>query len=593
MFKKSYLKQIFFGLIALLMLASCDKDFNELGTNIVGDDHFGFLKYSDASIQAYNQKLGPISSNNLPINPLGIYDNPVYGKTQANFVTQVELATLAPEFNNVDPEDYDVDPTEIDSVILDIPYFKTLEDELDADDNKVYTLDSIYGPENSKFQLNIYRSNYYLRDLDPNQSLGERQLFYTDMDAQINANRIEGRLNNSTNVDENDQFFFDKREKILTVDEDEDGTIDDNEVTRKAPSMRLHLNNAVFADLILNPSNSAQLVNNNVFKNFFRGLYFKTDGTTGQMAMLDFRSGKITIYYNEDKKGEDDAQGNPTFTRVDKTFVLNLTGNSVSLINNITENGTYLAAANSTAEASRLYLRGGEGAMSIIDLFGQADAYKYIRKAEPEGSTNYINDAEGDPLYVKVFTPNGVSDELDDLRYPLVDNSLTDHSTKERWMINDAQLSFTIDRDAMAGAHEPNRIFLYDLNNKSILVDYSFDYTTNSAIPKYSKIIHGGIIERDAATPARGVKYRIRITNHIRNLIMKDSTNVRLGLSVTENINNVAFSKLKTANSNSNGAPSMSVLNPLGTILYGTNLPVGDLHYADRIKFDIYYTKPD
>jgi hypothetical protein len=62
MFKKSYVQKILFGLIALSLFAACDKDFNELGTDIVGDDHFGFERYTGATVKAYNQKLGPISS---------------------------------------------------------------------------------------------------------------------------------------------------------------------------------------------------------------------------------------------------------------------------------------------------------------------------------------------------------------------------------------------------------------------------------------------------------------------------------------------------------------------------------------------------
>jgi hypothetical protein len=82
----------------------------------------------------------------------------------------------------------------------------------------------------------------------------------------------------------------------------------------------------------------------------------------------------------------------------------------------------------------------------------------------------------------------------------------------------------------------------------------------------------------------------VRITNHLRNLINNDSTNVRLGLAVTESINNVAFSKLKTPNTNAVSAPSMSVANPLGTILYGSHPSVPE---EKRLKIQIYYTKPD
>lgn len=547
MFKKSYLQQILFGLTAVLLFAACDKDFNELGTDIVGDDHFGFDRYTDASVKAYNQKLGPISSNNLPINPLGFYNNPAFGTTQANFVTQVELDDEDPTFNNTDPDDYDVLPV-IDSIILNIPYYSTLTD-TDDDGNRTYELDSIYGPENSKFSLSVYQSNYYLRDLDPSQGLTERQLFYTDMDAEINANRGTTLLNNATNTAENSQFFFDKSEIITTAD-NEDG---EEVVTRSAPGMRLHLNNAVFTNLLLGPS-TTHLETNALFKNYFRGLYFKVEnGTPGQMAMLNFQGGNITVYYQEDKKKT--VNSVVSFTREKKSLTMSMTGNTVSLLNNSNESVDYLNAANSTQEASQLYLKGGQGSMAVIDIFG------------PDADNNGIADE------IEVIKANG-------------------------WLVNEANLTFYINRTAMADGStiEPNRIFLFDLNNRKALVDYTFDFTTNSAYTKFSKFIHGGIIEKEDVDGGRGIKYKIRITNHVRNLIKNDSTNVRLGLSVTENINAIGFSKLKTANANTEFAPGMSVLSPLGTILYGTNIPFNsdpNSDYAKRLKLEIYYTKPD
>ncbi|MEK8179206.1 DUF4270 domain-containing protein [Flavobacterium buctense] len=558
MFKKSYLQQILFGLTAVLLFASCDKDFNELGTDIVGDDHFLFERYTDASVKAYNQKLGPISSNNLPINPLGFYYNPAFGTTQANFVTQVQLDSENPTFNNVDPENYDVEPTEIDSIILNIPYYSKVDEveEVEVDGVKeirtTYILDSIYGVQESKFKLSVYQSNYFLRDLDPSQSLAERQLYFTDMDDVIDNNKIPVLLNdaplsgNNTDGHENTQFYFDKREHKTTVLNEEDEVVP----TRSVPSMRLHLNKTVFTNLLLNAP-SGQLTNNAVFRNYFRGLYFKVEnGNPGQMAMLNFQGGKITVHYNEDKKKT--VEGVVTYEREFKTLTMSMTGNTVSLLNNSNENVDYLNAANSNQEAAKLYVKGGQGSIAVIDVFG-ADADN-----------------------------NGIADEIEVIK-------------ANGWMINEANLTFYIDRTAMSDTRtaEPNRIFLYDLNNRRTLVDYIFDPTTNTVDPKVGKYIYGGIIEKEDVENGRGTKYKIRITNHLRNMISNDSTNVRLGLSVTENINSVAFSKLRTANTNTEYAPNMSVLSPLGTILYGTNIPVGDPDYDKRLKLEIYYTKPD
>lgn len=624
MYKKSLLP-ILFGLFTILLVVSCDKDFNELGTNIVGEDHYGFERYSDATIKSYNQKLGAIASNNLPINPLGIYNNPAFGTTEANFVTQIELAVVNPKFNNVTPGDYQT-PTAIDSVILDIPYFKTL---VATEEGKnTYVLDSIYGPNSatgiaeSTFKLDVYQSNYFLRDLDPGQALGENQAFYTDENSTIDGHKVGAPLNNDPNTRENTNFFFDKREhRTMVLD-------DDNEpvYTRSVPSMRLHLDKATFTSLILNAP-SGKLTDNTAFKNYFRGLYFKVtqNSSAGNMAMINFKAGKITMYYKDDKKVT--TNGTTTFTREDKTLTMNLTGNSVSLLENRNEDLNYLNAANSPNEASKLYLKGGQGAISIIDLFGSADNYKFVLRTDGSGNPIDENgnaiplDSNGDPrtgyflTYQKVNTPNGVSDELDELRYPALENSVY-HSTKNRWMINEANLIFNIDNKSNSAASaikpmddvsaiEPNRIYLYDLTNNKVLVDYTYDFTTNSFFPKFNKGVFGGILldengrlkkQREDNTGVykyKGNKYKIRITNHIRNLVKNDSTNVRLGLAVTESIGNILFSKLKTPNSNTKQAPTMSVMNPLGTILYGTNIPATDPDYGKRLKLEIYYTKPN
>ncbi len=553
MLKKSLVQYVLFGLITVSIFTSCDKGYNELGTNIVGDDHFGFERYTGATVKSYNQKLGPVASNNLPINPLGFYYNPAFGTTQANFVTQVEMTTTSPTFNNTDPEEYDVNPTVLDSVVLDIPYFKTLKN-TDNEGLKTYELDSIYGVDESKFKLSIYQSNYFLRDLDPDQSLGETQLFYTDKDAEINNNKIPVLLNDLPTSDtrnsdghENAQFYFDKREHKTTAPNETAGGED--VVTRTPPSMRLHLNKTVFSNLILTAP-SGQLSNNSVFKNYFRGLYFKVEnGNPGNMANINFRGGKITLYYNEDKKSTN-AEGAVTYSRENKTFTLNLTGNTVSLLDNSNENTDYLTATNNTTdESSKIYLKGGQGSMAVIDIFG------------PDVDNN------------------GTADEVEAIK-------------ANGWLINEANLIFYVDKNAMSDSRtiEPNRIFLYDLTNKKVLADYIYDFTSNSANPKLNKSIFGGIIQKEDVDNGRGLKYKIRITNHVRNLIKNDSTNVRLGLSVTESINNIGLSKLKTPNSYSTSAPTMSLASPLGTILYGSSPVVPD---DKRLKLEIYYTKPD
>ena len=522
MHTSSFFKRILF-VVSVLFLYSCDKEYNAIGADLLGENHFDFLQYT-SDVVAHNQKIGPVDATNLSINALGIYNDPAFGKTTAHLATQLNLAALAPTIgaNAV-----------VDSVYLSVPYFSTLKT-TNTDGSHVYELDSIYGGQ-APIKLSVFESNYFMRDLDPASNFTETQSFYTDQTAIFENAKLGSRLNNATSPSQNDAFFFDSKEIVQKV------TAADGKVSlaRSVPAMRLKLDNSYFATKILNAP-ASKLATNDVFKDYFRGLYFKIEtvsGSEGSMAMMNFKSGKITISYTED------LVTNGVTTRVPKTLDINLNGNSVNLLDQTNVNAAYANAVNNPNTSlgdTNLYVKGGEGAMTVIDLFK---------------------------------TPG----ELDLIR-------------SKGWLINEANLVFHIDAAKMATSNEPNRVYLYDLTNNRPVVDYFLD-ATNATDPKKSKYIFSGIINKEAVTNGRGQTYKIRITNQIRNLVKyADSTNVKLGLVVTENIGESNFSKLKTANSFTSKMPKASVMNPLGTVLYGSHPSVP----ADkRVKLQIYYTKPN
>ena len=563
----------FYGIAAALILSaslvsSCDQDFNEMGSGIVDDDHFAFKPDTTSTVRAFTQGFGAVQSNNLPINSLGLYNNSVFGKVKANFATQLELGNLNPVF---DTEKMQV----LDSVVLTIPYFSTKKFEID---NKVtYTLDSIQGsgPINSK----VFESGYVLNDLNPTDNFQTQQRYYSDQDSDFNENKKGTSLNNDSDTKQNSAFETSKKEYVkFKLDRGLKPIVPAEVEARFAPRMRLKLDKAFFEQKILNAP-AGKLINNSIFKEYFRGIYFQVeDATTGTLMQLDFSKGDITLHYHEfasvvngvpikyeDVEG-DSYGGTPKL--VAKTFVLNMKGNSVNLLE--TENSTAYASAlstpNSTIGDSKLFLKGGEGSFAVIDLFG-ADNFG------ADGLTG---------------SPDGVADELNIIR-------------NKGWLINEANLTFYIDRTQMASTAEPQRIYLFDLTNKKPLVDWSSDFTGTATKPKLAKSVHDGIIQKE---DGRGVKYRIRITNHIRNLIRKDSTNIRLGLSITESIGITSNLKLKTDETvpgvfPQSGAftldriPSASLLSPLGTVLYANNIAPESADYRKRVKLEIYYTKPN
>lgn len=554
---------IFFKFLLLVvgnaLFISCDKDYNEVGDALIGENHFDLTKDIESSVQSTWKKTGAIASNNLDINALGVLDNSVFGQTTANFATQVQLASVNPTIDSNLAQ-------KVQSVTLYIPYFTNKNVGTGTDGRPVYVLDSIYGNKDSKIKLSIYENKYLLGTenkepepapiLDPNYP----QLYYTNDSDKIPNNPTGQLLNNSVDAKQNDEFVFSPNEyKIVTPASGSTA----EKTTYIAPGMRLDLDKAFFEDLLFDKSNpDYDLSSNAVFEKYFKGLYFNVEKVSaeGVLAMLNFKKGTITVNYKE-KAVATDAD-----VSVEKSIVLNLTGNTVNLLNNGIAGGGYDSAPSS----DRIYLRGGEGSVGEINLFNPSvDVVKYNR------TTKEIESGA-----------NGIPDELDNIKY-------------KGWLINEASLTFYVDQTAMTNVAEPNRIYLYDVTNKVPIMDYYYD-GTSSISPNYQKRVLGGIIEKDA--DGRGLRYKIKITNYIRDLVNKDFTNVKLGVSVTQAITNATFKKVKDSpapyevwkaltpqQKNPYHYPTSSVMSPLGTILYGSN----ETDDTKKLKLEIYYTKPN
>ncbi|WP_348823664.1 DUF4270 domain-containing protein [Flavobacterium aestuarii] len=539
MLKNSVFKIIPF-LLFIVLFNSCDKEFSVVGEEIIGNNSFGIIK-DEFPVVAYNQKIGPVQSNNLNVNALGVYNNPSFGTTTATFVTQLVMASV----NQTLPKE-----PKIKSVVLSIPYFSTKTATDASTGVSTYVLDSIYGPDKATMKLSVYESNYFMRDLDPEDQLTQPQKYFSDQYVDFKGNIIGQALNNSTNPSENTAFFFNPAENSVTT------TVDGKEtITRSAPAMQLNLDTAFFKAKIFNAP-AGSLVDNIAFKNYFRGLFFDIESNdgSGNLAMIDFKKGTITITYTETAEATEE-----------KKFVLNLTGTTgttVNTVNLLTQSNPNVKYTNATNPANidkekgdaDLYLKGGEGSMAIVKLFG-----------EDKFGDNGVNG-----------TPNEVPDKLDYLR-------------ANECLINQAELTFYLNSDLM-GNYVPQRIYLYDFDNNKVLADYTNDISVASN-SKNNKFVFGGIVYKPATETYKGSYYKFRITEHIRSLVKnKTSKNVNLGLVVTEDINRSnVFYWLKDENGIPLKVPMASVMNPLGAIVYGNN--VEEIDKAKKLKFEIYYTK--
>uniref|UniRef100_UPI00404971EB DUF4270 domain-containing protein n=3 Tax=Flavobacterium sp. TaxID=239 RepID=UPI00404971EB len=566
------MKNNFFKISSLLFLVlifiSCDKDFNSLDSEVIGDNHFD-LEKEEVSVIAYTKATGPVQANNLPLNALGIYNNPKFGQTKAHFVTQVELGAENPSFG--------YDPV-IDSVYLYVPYFSSLQS-TETSGERIYELDSIYGnPETGKFKLSVVENGYYLRDYDPTNNLQSAQRYYSDDKNLIDPFKGTELLNNSSNVDQNNEFYFSKKELYIYKTDgaglfvDNSGVVlsDQNDVTlrvikeRKTPGIWLDLKNSFFQQKIIDATASGNLFNNNIFKNYFRGLLFEVEEISagqGALAILDFSKAELKILY---KASAEPTVDNPNPIRTRREFSLKMGYNSSSTLRNNSINlleynytsdyQTGLDNSNEVTGDEKLYIKGGNGSVVFLDLFSAS--------------------------------------ELQTLR---------DNVANNNWLINDARLTFYIEKDEMAAVdkdEEPQRIYIFDATNNKVIVDYSYD-SSSSFNPKNNKVVFGGIIQRETDEPKKGIKYTVRLTEHIKSVLKVDDNgdyqdNIKIGVSVTESINLVSTAAVKNTilanGSEINYIPLASILNPLGTVLYGShdNVPVDK-----KLKLEIFFTKPN
>lgn len=578
------MKKSFFNITLLFVLVSsivsCDKDFNSLGSDVIGDDNFDLEKYEVQNLVAYSKETGPVQSNNLPINAIGIYKNPVLGTTKAQFVSQVELTTAAPTIG--------YGPV-IDSVYLYVPYFNELKS-TSSSGERIYELDSVYGySETAKFKLHVYENGYFLRDFDPAENLESAQKYYSNEKNLVDAYKGTELLNNSTNVAQNEEFLISNKELYiyktngsgLYIDANGDVLSNQSDVTarvikeRKAPGIWLDLKNSFFQQKILDAAASGVLFNNNTFKEYFRGLLFEVEEIQpdqGALALLDFSSAEFKILYKASLVAPTVDEPNPVKTRRTLSLQMGYKASSSKKSNCInfiehTKSSLYNSGLSSSDEVNgddRLYIKGGNGSVAFLDVFG------------PDLDLNQI------------------PDELEQLRANVLNN---------KWLINEANLTFYVDKTAMSGVNqkEPERIYIFDATNNKPILDYYADNSTSSDVKK-NKSSFGGIIEKDEND--KGIKYRIRLTEYIKQLIKGNddgdyTDNIRIGVAVIESINIPENAYINPANPITIGSdvvkflPVSSVMNPLGTVLFGTNIAPGDINEDKKLKLEIYFTKPN
>ena len=598
----NYIKFLF---VLLLFMTSCNKDYNTVGVDLIDNKPFN-TDIEEVPVFVKMNKIPPYIANAISTFQLGIYEDNIYGKSKVSFLSQLSFDTPNAVFGIFSPTD-EINGMEdniaaipeletIKDVFLDIPFFTNVDDDdndgvinlydvdsedpysdsdgdgvsdadesnagqdplnpdtdgdgiLDGDDTEsinpnagatLYELDSLMGNSEAKFKLKVSELDYFLRPFDPENNFETYQKYYS-------SNSIPDNFSGTVLFDEeieinSKELVFYKEDDPETEDDDESEIVKE----RLTPRIRVSLDKDFFQSKILDNEGSDDLANAENFKLFFKGIIIDAyDFSDPLLMILNFSEAEIRIVYDYqkyDKNDTDDDTSDDVIESTEDEYKLNLNGIKLNSFKYDLYPAEIITAISDTINnAGLVYLKGGEGIMAEIELF---------------------KDDNGNDL-------------LEEIR-------------KKEWLVNEASLSIYINKDMLSssgGIIEPSRLYLYDIDNKAPLIDYFVD---NSAGPKeyQNKIVHGGSIELDE--DKNGLMYKIRISEHIKNVIRKDSTNTKLGLVVSSDISNTINVEVETKDLMT-FIPNSTAINPLGTVLIGPS-PSAE-YYEKRMKLDLYYTK--
>lgn len=604
------MKRLFFALVAavplLFLSTSCEEDPVTIGDRIIASEPFknGKAVYD---VYAFNKNIEAVSTNQLSVYQLGVFNDPVYGPTEGVITSQLSLvSTSGVQFfgrytqlrEDTDPDIPDENET-VTEVILYLPYFQKqnadsdldgVVDSLDvdpddpnsdsdgdgltdseennrgtdplnpdtdgdgigdADDDSTTInnfperkeLDSIYGDREAEFNFRVERSTFFMRDLSPDSGFLEVEPYYSNKSYTpefVSDLLYEGVLEIS-----DEEILIYREDDPDTEDVDESLEVDE----RIQPGIRVALDPEYWQENFIDLEGSSELLSNANFREYFRGLHLSLTPVDSEvMILFDLTQARLTVSYTYEVTDGDDIQ----LVDDDQELQLLSGGGNQQVQGNAVNN-----------------LRSPEYPAEIQDAFASGE-----NSPEDNASRIYLKGGAGTYAEIELFDLLGGGEAINEIR-------------QKNWIINEANLVFYVDReklDAAGVTEEPPRLYLYNAETNEPL--YNIRTETNVEDTPFGIFLnYDGLLERSGG---KGLKYTVRITEHINNIIIRDSANATLGLNLTADIRLRGETQVLLPDETVKQIPTGSGITPLGTVLIGSNVDPED---EKRLRLEIFYSE--
>ena len=250
-------------LVAILLVAGCSKEQGDLGLQVQPqEDQLNIMVSDTSTVLAYTVKEDSLRSDEFMLALLGSYVDPVFGRTKASVYSQIRMEAETVDFTSATGG---ISETVVDSLYLYLD-LNGFYGNLDAQNFEVYRI-------NEDFYLD---SNYY-----SNSTLTTDGVDLVEAGAgtivpdPLNFTYIEGQLAN--------------------------------------PVLKIKLDNSL-ADDIVAQTGSGNLVDNDAFVSWFKGLHITVDDSgqstdEGALLYLDLlnANSRVSMYYRFTFPGEEDT----------------------------------------------------------------------------------------------------------------------------------------------------------------------------------------------------------------------------------------------------------------------------------------------
>ncbi len=507
-------------------LTACKKEFSEVGADLTNPSFYRFEMYSAPNIKFYSHPVDRVKAVGQSLVAIGVYKHPAFGKTEADvkITFRTSEGFSSEHFMNADSILY---------VQLRIPFFSKKDEEQSTDDLPVYKVDSVFG--SGPIKLEAYYNNYYLFPYDPNTGFTTNRQYYSDFNfMQHNTDLLY--QNNQFVPDL--AFFVDTIPLNVAIDDELDIPEEVKTGLRKdtiGPQFYINLDTTFFRHKIFDKAGQPQLTDQNLFETYFRGLYIHTEavGSAGGMMLLDGAKVYLILAYRYSFVNNNGTQDDPSDDYVDHGYEKILLFGRMKV--NVYRNDFYpgvrqaITSADPQTGQEKVYLKGDAGSMGMLQLFGPQELYE-LRN----------ND----------------------------------------WIINQANLRFYVDETEMQDvpdAQHPKMLFLYKYDYRQPVSDLNPQLENGQTLDMTKVLeVYDGTLHEDSVTHQK--YYNINITRTVKEILRKDSVNVRLGVRVTNDLIGFlsAINQLKD--------PDAST--PFGTVLKG------NLAADHPVELRIYYTEP-